>query len=126
MHPNGSTGPQIGHCAVMSDRVVYRSSYTRPALALHDIAVQISRANADRYALGKALHEAPKHIGQLVPLYMNSNPTLEAMLADQPLPAAVVTGSLGAPIKSQRKSDLRGFNPAVDNASGIGWTERAA
>lgn len=129
MHPNGSTGPQIGHAAVMQDGTIYRSSEKRPALALSDIAVQISRANTDRYAVGKPLHEAPASIAQLVPLFANSNPRIDAMLAGLPVPVQHIGCMAGAHALHPRRTDAtinRRRADKAENESGIGWTERAA
>jgi hypothetical protein len=93
--PITSTGPQIGYFVVVAD-VVIKSSERRPALALSDIAVQISRLNFDRYAAGLDLVEGPRSHSQLHPLFAGSNPQLDALLAGQQPPAARVGCSSNA------------------------------
>ena len=129
MHANGSTGPQIGHAAVMQDGTIYRSSEKRPALALSDIQVQISQANVDRYAVGKGLHEAPASVAQILPLYANSNPRIDAMVAGTIAPAQVVSCLARAHHSHPRRNDSEGERrraAQAQNDSGLGWTERVA
>lgn len=129
MHANGSTGPQIGHAAVMQDGTIYRSSEKRPALALSDIQVQISRANTDRYTVGKPLHEAPSNFAQILPLFANANPRIDALLAGLPVPAQHI-GCMASPyLIHPKRSDAslaRRRTDKTEHDSGIGWTERAA
>jgi hypothetical protein len=135
-----STGPQIGYAAVMEDGTVYVSREKRPAMALSDINAQISQANASRYAVGKAPHEGPKHVGQLHPYFANRNPDIQALL-DGLCPQ----GRVGCPAGSQAQGTMRRTDAAVrtqaqalaarklkpapptdDYESGLGWTERVA
>jgi hypothetical protein len=116
MQANGSTGPQIGYAAVMKDGTLYRSSEKRPALALSDIAVQISRANVDRYAVGKPAHEAPASIGQILPLFANANPRIAAMLAGRPAPVQTIGCMTSAHDLHPRRSDVAQGRRRTDNA----------
>jgi hypothetical protein len=129
MHANGSTGPQIGYAAVMQDGTIYRSSEKRPAMALSDIATQISRANTDRYAVGKPAHDAPSNFAQILPLFANSNPRIDAMLSGLPVPTQQIGCMAGAHALHPRRSDASLARRRTDKAehdSGLGWTERVA
>lgn len=103
MHAPSSHGPQIGYAVVVAGTVI-KSSERRPALALPDIATQISQLNAGRYATGQALLDAPRSLHQLHPLYAGANPHLDALQAGQQPPAARVGCSSNAmpigPIRS--------------------------
>jgi hypothetical protein len=120
-HANGTTGPQVGHAALMQDGTLYKSSALRPVLALSDIQTQIARANADRYTVGKPAHDAPQHLGQLLPLFAYANPRIEALVAGLTPAPAYVVGSGHAHQNHNRRQDKRAMAE-----SRCGWSEHAA
>lgn len=89
MHAPASNGPQIGYAVVLAG-TAFRSTETRPALALIDLRIQISRANPARYAHGQPALEAPATVGQLLPLYRNANPALDAALKGTQQPRTTI------------------------------------
>lgn len=123
-----SAGPQIGYAAVMEDGTVYVSRERRPVLALADISGQISRNNADRYAVGKSAHEGPHHVGQLHPYYQNANPDIQQLL-DGLCPKRQVSCTSRAPAPADNRPARRklpSVPPTNYYESGLGWTERVA
>lgn len=119
--PITRTGPQIGY-AFVAGGVVIKSSERRPAMALADIGVQISRLNADRYAAGLDPLEAPRYAGQLVNLYAGENPQLDALQAGQQAHAARV----GCSSNAQPIRDIRTKVTGALNRLAAGYSPRAA